>query len=150
VFNVVYSKKVKKMVPVSELFTVKKLQAVAKTANILGVSKLRKAELESTIMSLQHGRKEVWQMMDKEWAKAEIEKLKTLGTFFLPKPVPKYADDYISDREYNQIFKENSKAKASYVGKLKALKQEVYDNNLPIRWMENETGIRFAVVKQAA
>jgi hypothetical protein len=74
-------------IPVPTTITVVQLKGAAKQADITGVSGLRKAELEEAVMSERHGRKQVYQIRELNWAEQVVAETLEIGIFTLSKPV---------------------------------------------------------------
>lgn len=140
--------------------TVVKLRQAAKMLNITGTSKFRKVELEETILSSRDGRKAVYELEEAEKAAQVVALVQVEGSFFLPRPVPQtiphLAKSYDSmedlnaaKQEQHRVFKANAKAKAVFVGMIRAIKNRLYETglNTTLRWHEDASGFRLAVPK---
>lgn len=147
--------------------TVVVLKTAAKTLGLTGVSKLLKADLESEVMSSRDGRKAVYTVLDDKFAEQVVTAVLGQGSFFLPRPAvipepvaiaPVVGKVLTSlgqlggghQRAESKVFKQNSKNKAAYVGKIQAIKRYIRANELrQVRWYENDDGFSLAVQKAA-
>lgn len=131
--------------------TVNDLKNIAKEVNLTGVSKLRKAELESVVFKLREGRMAFYRLRDDKFAEEAVSIAIETGSFTLDRPIPKVAPanwnrEYLSPEE-----KENYRAKAEFVGKIRAIKSIIFENNMRhVRFHENEAGFHLQVVKKEA
>jgi hypothetical protein len=73
-------------VPSTATITVVQFKSAAREAEITGVSRLRRAELEDAVMSEKDGRKEVYQIQESKWAEQILPEILEVGIFIMEKP----------------------------------------------------------------
>jgi hypothetical protein len=115
-------------IPVPTTITVVQLKDAAKQAAIIGVSSLRKAELEDTVMSERTGRKEVYKIQEEKWAEQILAETLEVGVFIMQKPVDLPLPTPMP------LVKANPSGKCLPNKELKRMKEEVERQNARINY----------------
>lgn len=133
----------------SRNWTLQQYQAVAKKIQLKGRSKCRKkVELEKAIMKTREGRKAIHEGNDAEFAIQAVETCRKTGFFLLPREHVKFVEgEFHGIEEFRKAQNENSAKRASYLGKMRAIKELIMGQKLSreIHWDEPIGGKGFTL-----
>jgi hypothetical protein len=122
----------------------------AQSANI-NIENMSLIEIESVVLKDQKARKELYKIQESIWAESVVQKVMEYGYFTLERPIPipepkidqnlPHTQKRNLEVQADRTFKQNCKDKASYLGKLNAIKNYICENNIEsIEWDEDESG----------